>query len=418
MENKFEKQKLWDNKIFLVVISFIASLAIWLYVTSTEKVERDATFRGIKVEFEGEKILRETKELILTSVENQLVSVRLSTNLRTLSKLSDDNITAVVDLTKVSAPGAMSWAYTLRYPEGVDENEITVLDNSPGIISFTIDRLSKKTVMVEGIFDGSLAEGFMAEENMTFSPNSVVISGPEAEISKVDRALVVLEQYDVKKTLTVDTTFTLVDKDDNAIENEDITCDTDVVTATLPVVAVRDIPLSVKIIEGGGATMENIIITFDPREITVSGDTAILDGINQIVLGTIDLADITTGVHEVTFPIVLDNSLKNLTGVSTAKVKVEIKGLVTKKFTVTNFSAINVTEGYEADILTDSLEVTIRADEETMKKISAENIRGVADLSDIGSATGIVSREVSIRVDGTQAGAVGDNIIHVSLRKK
>lgn len=73
---------------------------------------------------------------------------------------------------------------------------------------------------------------------------------------------------------------------------------------------------------------------------------------NKIVLGTIDLTDFTDAFQN-TYSIVLDNEVRNLTGITEAKVTVEIIGLETRDFTVTNLSCINDTEGYKSTIITE-----------------------------------------------------------------
>ena len=105
-----------------------------------------------------------------------------------------------------------------------------------------------------------------------------------------------------------------------------------------------------------------------------------------------------------------------LKGPKEAELSLEINGLQKKQFTVTNFSCVNVTEDYEAEVMVDNLTVNIRGTEDVLKNISDVNVRAVADLSAFGSATGIVSAPVRIEIDGTtEAGAVGDYEIYVNI---
>ena len=89
---------------------------------------------------------------------------------------------------------------------------------------------------------------------------------------------------------------------------------------------------------------------------------------------------------------------------------VEIVGLDTKSFRVSNISCINIAEGYAADILTESLDVTLRGNPESLAQLKRESIRAVADLTDIGAATGTYMPKVRIYVDGfTDVGAIRMN---------
>ena len=166
-----------------------------------------------------------------------------------------------------------------------------------------------------------------------------------------------------------------------------LTCSEDVVTATLPLLLVKEVPLSVDIIEGAGATKANTKIKVEPDSITLAGDSAVLTGMNKIVLDTIDLTDFEKTFSQ-TYTIPIDNDMNNLTGVTEAKVTVEIVGLETRVFKVKNISCTNVTEGYEADIISESIDVIIRGTPEQLDQLKGDNIRAVADLTDYKESTG------------------------------
>ena len=140
---------------------------------------------------------------------------------------------------------------------------------------------------------------------------------------------------------------------------------------------------------------------------------------NKIILATIDLTDFSSTFTE-TYTIPIDNGLRNTTGETKATVTIEIVGLETKTFRVSNFSCTNVTEGYEADIITESKEITLRGTPEVLAQIRNENIRAVADLTDYKESTGTYMPTVKIYVDGfTDVGAIGEkeNTISVEIRK-
>ena len=196
-----------------------------------------------------------------------------------------------------------------------------------------------------------------------------------------------------------------------------ITCSTDTVKATLPLLMVKEVPLTVDTIEGAGATSANTVIKIEPSSITLAGDTSILAGMNKIVLGTIDLTDFTDAFQN-TYSIVLDNEVRNLTGITEAKVTVEIIGLETRDFTVTNLSCINDTEGYKSTIITESLTVTLRGTKEQLDAIQSENIRAVADLKDFKESSGTYMVPVKVYVAGyDDVGAIGDVTMSVEIRK-
>jgi YbbR domain-containing protein len=262
-----------------------------------------------------------------------------------------------------------------------------------------------KSVQVRGSFDGSIAEGFIAE-SVVFDPATITLSGPEAYLRNVDYAWVSFGKENVDSTYEVETGYTLMTADNIPASTTGISFSTDVVTATLPLLTVKDVSLGVNLIEGGGATAENTKVTIEPDTVSLAGDSKLLAGINKINLASIDLTDFTTSFSD-TYVIPIDNELRNITGATEAKVTVEIVGLETRNVKVTNISCINVTEGYVADILTKSLNVTLRGNPESLAQLKDENIRAVADLADMNESVGTYMPKVRIYVDGyTDVGAI------------
>ena len=138
---------------------------------------------------------------------------------------------------------------------------------------------------------------------------------------------------------------------------------------------------------------------------------------NKIVLDTINLLSFESTYTE-TYTIPIDNDLKNLSGVTEAKVTVEIIGLETRMFKVSNISFINVTDGYTAQIVTESLDVKLRGTAEVLNQIKNENIRAVADLRDYNETTGSVLATVKIYIDGaTEVDPVGEYTVSITIKK-
>jgi len=412
MKTKAFLKRITDSRIFWAVFSLAASVLVWVYVTNTEGVEKQ-TYYGVQVKFLGEDALRESSGLIVTHVDRTTVDLTLSGPRRLLAKLSADNLSATIDLSKVTYTGNNRWGYTIRYPTGIDGSQIQKVGSSADIINFYVDKLSTKPIEVKGRFDGSVAEGYMAEDPV-FDPLSVRISGPQASIDKVSHAWISITRQNVDTTLQYQSGYILVDADGNEVEDESIILETPEVFVRLTVLTIKEIPLTVTIVDGGGATSGDAVVTVEPSTVSLSGDAEVMNGINKLVLGTIDLAMVDAS-YEKTYPIILPNNTEILSGVREAKVTVKIKGLATKKIEVTHFVCDNVTSGYKAEVITESLEVTVRARPEILDRIKPDNLRAVADLTDIGETVGVFSSVVKVHIDGfPSAGVVGEYKVTVT----
>ena len=416
MSTRSRMKKIYNSKAFWMIVSLLASLAIWVYVTSVETDESKTTFRGVKVELVGEDILRDSKNLVVTDMDTSTVTVEVVGPRRIIGSLSSDQLVAQVDVSKLSRAAYTSQQYTIVYPDGTDTSKLSENRRTPETINFMVSAQTSKSIQVRGSFDGSLAEGYTAEMPV-FEPSTITITGSEAYLKDVEYAWVTFSKENVDSTYSVETGFTLMDANNEPCSTTGISFSTDVVTATLPLLTLKEVNLDVNISEGAGATKANTKITIDPVSVTLAGDSALLAGMNKIILATIDLTDFSSTFTE-TYTIPIDNELKNTTGITKATVTVEIVGLETKTFRVTNFSCINATEGYEADIITESKEITLRGTPEALAQIKAENIRAVADLTDYKESTGTYMPQVRVYVDGfTDVGAIGENTISIEIRK-
>lgn len=399
-----------------MIVSLLASLTIWVYVTSMQSDQYKLEFHDVPVELVGEDTLRDTKNMVITDLDTSTVSVTVVGPRRIVAGLSGTDLKACVDVSRLSRSAYTTQQYYISYPEGMDTTNIDDSGRSPSTVSFMVSPLNSKTIQVRGSFDGSLAEGYTAEAPV-FEPATITVSGADVNLKDISYAWVSFGKENVDSTYKVETGFTLMNDNGEECSTVGLTCSDDVVTATLPLLLVKEIPLSVDLIEGAGATKANTKIKIEPESITLAGDSAILTGMNKIVLDTIDLTDFASTTSE-TYTIPIDNNMKNLTGATEAKVTVEIVGLETRTYKVKNISCTNVTEGYAADIISESIDVVLRGTPQQFDQLKAESIRAVADLTDYKESTGQFMPNVKIIVDGfTDVGAIGQNTISIEIRK-
>ncbi len=406
--------KILNSKLWWAIFSVVAALFLWLYVVRVENPQMDSTLTAVPVVISGEDVLLEDRELMVTDVSAHTASIKINGKRADITGLNNSNVQLTVDVSGIKTSGTYTLPYVIDYPSNISENSITLDSVSIQNVTVTIVPQVTKTVNVKGAFVGSIADGYQ-RSNMEFSPDTIRISGPQDVIDEVAYAYVELSGQNVDSTITEMVKFKLMDKDDKEVSSEYITSSVSEITATMPVVVLKEVYLTVDIINGGGATSANVNIDSDPKTVMLAGDAEILSGINQIVLGTVDLSQVD-GTFTKTYDIVIPNNIENVTGVTEATVTVSVTGLATNKYTATNFQCINVPLGYTAVTVTQSIEVMLRGPEEDIEKVAANNIRIVADLSNIGQTTGMCSVEAKVYIDGfSDVGAVGTYNIVVNV---
>ncbi len=402
-------KKLSDSKIFWLIVSFLVSLSVWVYVTSVETVESTKTFRNVQVELVGEETLLNMRELVITDLDTPTVTVEISGPRRTVNALEATDLIAQVDVSKLSQTAYTSLNYTILYPSGVDRRNLQVVSRSQDSVSFMVSKLTSKTVPVQGGFEGKADSGYI-QETPIFEPSTVTVSGPEVYLRNVHHAYVTFgKDQTLNSTYSVEAGYILMDANDEPCSNENIASSPDIIQATLPVLAVKEVPLSISVQEGAGATAENTRISIEPKVLKLAGDSAVLAEINQIQLDTVDLTTFSSK-YTATYTIPVPNGIRNLSGTSEASVSIEVLGMRTKIFNIDEFTWIGVDDSVEVIVESEQLPVLLRGPSNLLSRVTAYNIRAEADLTELMQGLGSHLVTVTITVPSIPGvGAIQEN---------
>lgn len=415
-ETKAKTKSLRDSKLFWAFVSLAAATMIWAFYVSNYGTQITRTFYGVEVTYVGRDAMRESQSLIISREETTSVTLTLSGSRRDISRMTSEDLKAVVNLSAVASPGYRTMAYSVSYPASVNSAGIREESKLPQTVGLQISRLDTRVVELRGHFIGTLADGYALDAGgLSFDPASVTLYGPEEELEQVAYAAVTVDRDNVSSSFSAAANYNLIDENGAVLSFDDVTVDVDTVTVTVPINMTKEVALGVNLVEGGGATADNVKVDIDPQTITIAGDAATIDSINTISLATIDLSDYVTFPHT-EYPIVLPNDTDNISGITTASVDLSFTGLESAYFVVTNLDYTNLMDGYSAEVMDLTLGVTVRAPAEVLASIEANNIRAVADLTDITTTS---RAPVTVYVDGyTNAGAVGDYYLYVRVAPK
>ena len=407
------------SKLITMIISLLAAFLLWVYVVTIVNPEGEITLSDIPVSFSGEEVLREDQGFVITEGKDVTVTAHFSGKNSDLKKLEQyqEEIVAVVDVSKVRSAKEYTLSYDLTLPNSVQQSAVTVFDRRPSTVSFTVQRLVSKSVEVVGDFSRvEIAEDYMLDSR-SFDYETVTVEGPEDIVSTIQCAQVEMSRTNLDKSVTETLSFTLLDENGNAVDTSMLTTNTDRIEVTLNVVKYKTVPLDVECIDGGGATGKDVSYEIDPPTITLSGDSTVLDTLNKIVLGNIDLASIKNSTEVKPFAIVIPDGAKNVSGEEQASVTIRIKNKETAVIRATNIAFINTPEGYTPNSVTQLVQVTVRASASDIDKISSSSLRVVADMTGCTQA-GTYQVPVTIYIDGyPDAGVVGEYSIAVTMTR-
>lgn len=406
--------QLKDSKWLYMLLSILLATIFWLFVRETVDPEQDQTIRNIRVDLVGENVL-EDQGLTVKDISHDTVNLDVHAKLSVIQKLRSENMRVSVDVSKLSAPGDYSLNYNITYPLNVSAADVMVNQRIPTTVTVTVDRLASQNFSIEPRLQGSIAEGYQAG-SWSISQDTVTISGSTDQVSQIAKVEAVLTGEDLTERQSRDVPLTLLDQEGKVLTGLDVKLSIDTVYVTLPIVVVKTIPLEVNFISGGGVNAESendySVIIF-PETITVSGEKDDLENLDELFLGSVDLAKVV-GTNVFTFPIDLDTRLENVSGITQATVTVTVSNLDTKTFDVDNIDLINA-QGRQAECITQVCPVVVRGHQEDLDQLDASQLRIVADLSDVTS-TGSCRVPVKVYLNASQeVGVIGEYSIVVNI---
>ena len=282
------------SKLITMAISLLAAICLWIYVVTVVNPEGTTTISNIPVTFSGAEVLREDQGLVLSGDYQDMVTVSFTGKNSDMKKLEQnkDEISAVVDVSKIRSTRDYTLSYDLLLPDAVPDSAVTITDRTPGNITVHVEKLVKKPVPVKGDFSQvEVAEGYMLDST-TFDYDTVTVEGAESVVNQIEYALISMNRTNVDKTISEQLDYTLVDANGDPVDTSELTMDVQAIDVTLTVVMYKEVQLDVKFIDGGGATSSDVSYTIDPETITLSGDATALEGVNTILLDNIDLSAI------------------------------------------------------------------------------------------------------------------------------
>lgn len=403
------------NKVLTMLLSVIVAFGLWLYVITVINPESEDIYYDIPVIYQNENILAD-RGLMITS-ETPKVTLRLAGNRADLINLNAANINVIVNLASIEAPGTHPLSYTVSYPSNIASNAVSKQQGSPSMVSLKVENKIKKSVNVAIKYKGAVPEGYIADkENPTIDVPTVEISGPESVITKIEQAVVQVDLDDQSKTVAGQYAYTLCDEAGEPVDAELVTTNVESINLMVKIQRVKELALSVDVVDGGGATKDTCTIEIDPGKIRVSGSETLLEGLDELVLGTVNLGELLKD-ETLVFPIVLPEGVTNETGVTEVSVNVQFPNLRTRSFNVTRITPQNVPEGLEVDMITQALEVTIRGPKELVEAMEESDISVHVDFegAEIGTAT--MKAYVAVGSEFAEVGAVGSYSVSATLRE-
>lgn len=418
------------SKIWTFLIAVASAFLLWLYVISVVSPGSTETFYNIPVVMQGQGAL-EGRNLIIMKGGSPTVTLELGGNRTDLLELNSYNITVTADLSKIYDAGEHSLQYDITYPGHIAQNAFEELSRSPGTLDIYVEWIVEKEIPIKINWSGVVPSTHIAyREERELDYEKITVRGPSSVVEKVDRAEINVDLEGKTEPVTESHRFVLVDEDGEEVVSDLLETSANgakvsQVNVTVMILQKLEIPLTVEIIDGGGATKETASVRIlttgkDPREIsavTVAGLPSALELINtEAPILTVNLAEYPQD-EDILVPLTFLNNanVTNVSQITEVLVELRFPELQVKEFKLDKIMPIDVPEGLEATVETQELTVQVRGPKELVEKMTEKNFLVTVSLT--GEVQGSFTKEPMITIDPefAEVGILGD-FSNVSVR--
>lgn len=407
------------NKILTALLSVVIACGLWAYVVTNVTVTDSTSLHDVPVVFQNEGALT-GRNLMLTGGTSQTVTLNITGTRSEILKLRPDNISVVVDLSRIYDAGRQSVQYTVNYPADVASGDFEYTADKSRI-TLTVEEYVTKDVDVFFNYTGQVAEGYMVDYDAIQVDNrKVKVSGPASVVDQIAQAKFTISLDGLTDTLDQDFEYILCNAEGDPVEVpnvEYVQTDVEQIHVNLSVQRYKEIALKLNVISGGGATEETSSIYLDTETILVSGPDEILENLEYLEIGEVDLAQIKE-TAKLSFPVTMPEGVINRTGVETVNATISFPALTTKAFTITTIHPVNIPADTEGVVVTKQISVTVRGPRSIVQRMQASDLTVTVDFAGMTVGTTVTQQPiVTISSNFPGVGVLETGAVTISLQE-
>lgn len=366
----------WKNKQKLIVqlVCILLSLGLWIYVTNIENPLKSYELNNVPVEILNSDSLKDAG-LALSPNQDFYVKLKIEGNAQELFSIDKSDFKITVDLSEfVLKKGENKIAVNIQEaPSSVK------IKNSSGLtITVNTEEYSTKEVPVKSEIN-VISKSSYYVATPVFSPETVVVSGPESLVNKVTKVIAEGEESNAVKTIVKN--YIMLPVDDNGNEVTGVQLSQKWVEATIEINEGKTVPIKINTT----GTLPNGLrlksISSDITEIGITGPGEILSNVSEIGTEVIDLSGIKDSTTvEVALGIPDGISIHN--GESSIKVNILVDKVQTKEFTIP-YSIVGTTaEGLTIVPSLDKVTITVSGYADVLDNLTEANFTAELDVSE------------------------------------
>lgn len=364
----------WKNKqkVIVQLVCVLLSFGLWIYVTNIENPIKSYELNKVPVEIKNSDNLK-SSGLTLSPNQNFYVNLKIEGSSQDLFSIDKEDFKISVDLNELVLKKGEN-KVMVRIEEAPQDIKIK---NSTGLtIRINTEEYKTKEVPVKSKINVISKSGYYVATPI-FSPEIVLVSGPESLVDRVTSVVAEAEESNAVKTIIKN--YTVIPVDDNYKEVIGVQLSQKWVEATIEINEGKTVPIKINVI----GTIQNDLklksISSDTTEIGITGPKSILDSISEIGTENIDISQIKDNTS-IEVKLKIPDGILIHNGQNNINVNILVEKKKTKEFTI-NYSIIGQQEGIS--IVPDKNNITIEVIgfEDDINNLTEANFSAQLDVS-------------------------------------
>ena len=396
----------WKNKqkIIVQLVCLLLSLGLWIYVTNIENPIKSYELSRVPVEIKNADSLKDAG-LALSPNQEFYVNLKIEGNSQDLFSVDKSDFTISVDLNE----------FVLKN----GENKITVnIENSPSTvkiknsngltITIKTEAYSTKEVPVKSKINVISKSSYYVATPI-FSPETIIVSGPESLVNKVTKVVAEGEESNAVKTIVKNYIVTPVDENDKEVTGVELSQKW--AEATIEINQGKTVPIKINTTGTLSSGLRLKSISSTTTEIGITGPESALNSINEIGTETINLSEIKDSTN-IDVALGIPDGILIHNGENSITVSIVVEKVQTKEFTI-DYSMIGQQEGINIVPDNNKVTITVSGFEDVLNTLTEANFTAELDVSEY-TEEGEFSKVPTVNLVGVDNVNI-DNVSEIKL---
>ncbi len=377
---------IYNNKLAML-FSLILAFGIWIWVAIEKSPVVEITVSAVPVKIDMENSVPAQLHLQTFGQTEFYVDVTVTGKRFVVSALTPEDLTVTAQTNYVDSAGTKSLQLKAT---ANDSRDYEIQRISQNYIDVYFDTYKEAEFAIEPRIlapdDKTVVDGCILG-SVLFSKNTVVVSGPSAEVNKV---MGVIAETSVSAPLSATTTvqpeIKLQTDGQETLSYVELNTGESTLTMTMPVLKKVVLPTSVTFKNApGGYLNGDVPVTVSPSQIEAAVPIEKVGELKSISVGTVDFAELDSGYNtfnfkasDITEYTVVDSSAR-------FRVTVNMTGTVTASFSVSaqNIAVTAQKDGFHSAVLTRGIEnIRVIGTAEEIAALTNDMLYAEVDLSD------------------------------------